>query len=323
MKAKMVVLLIVLVLIGCMVGGVIFERYKRSESVVSGNVSFTLQVRGLERRYLAHAPMGYDGARPVPLVIMLHGAGGTGRGAMEETGWAEKADEEGFITAFPDAVPPDPTKPAQFLTNPQVWNDGSGRGHAGRRDLDDVGFIDRLIDDLCGRFRIDARRIFVTGFSNGASMTFRVGAELSHRVAAIAPVSGHFWLNTTELSRPVPLIFISGTEDPLNPLEGGEVSLPWGGTEEKPPIRESILKWVKLLDCPPEPNTLYDKNGVKAISYGPGKKGSEVVFYTVEGAGHTWPGGKGLLPERIVGKATDKIKATDVIWEFFKSHAMK
>jgi polyhydroxybutyrate depolymerase len=186
-----------------------------------------------------------------------------------------------------------------------------------------VGFVNAILGDLSSRLRVDEKRIFVTGFSNGASMTFRVGVELSRRVAAIAPVSGHFWLNISKLDHPVSMIFLTGTEDPLNPMNGGEVRLPWGTTENKPPIKESIMKWAKLLECPSEPKITHDKDGVKAFAYGPGREGSEVLFYTIEGLGHTWPGGKSLLPERIVGKTTDKIKATDVIWNFFQNHPKK
>jgi len=154
-------------------------------------------------------------------------------------------------------------------------------------------------------------------------IVFRLAAELSRRIAAVAPVSGHFWLNDSKLDYPVSLIFFAGTEDPLNPLLGGEVRSPWGIVEKKPPVSESVLKWVKLLGCPAEPKVLYDKDGVKAVVYAPGRGGSEVVSYTIEGMGHTWPGGKSLLPERLVGKMTHKIKATDVIWEFFQNHPKK
>lgn len=322
MRRAVLALIIALLTFGCFLGGITYVRRMRTRQT-SGDETFTIRWNGLNRRYIVHAPRSYDGRTRLPVVVMLHGAGGTGAGAMEETGWAQKADEANFLAVFPDATPPDPSTSAQFLTNPQIWNDGSGRGHAGRRDIDDVGFVNFMLDDLSNRFRVDENRIFVTGFSNGASMTFRVGAELSSRVAAIAPVSGHFWLNISKLDHPVSMIFLTGTEDPLNPINGGEVRLPWGTTENKPPIKESIVKWVKLLECPSEPKIIQDKDGVKAFAYGPGREGSEVLFHTIEGLGHTWPGGKSLLPERLVGKTTDKIKATDAIWNFFQNHPKK
>jgi len=284
-----------------------------------GDHSFAIKVGSLERKYTVHVPPSYDGREPVPVVIMFHGGGGKASAAMEETGWSEKADQEGFLAVFPEATPPDLSKPSSFRTNPQTWNDGSGRFHSGQLDIDDVGFVNAMIDDLLTRLAIDQQRIFATGFSNGASMVFRAGVELSHRIAAIAPVSGHLWLKTLELTRPVPLIYIFGLADPLNPFEGGEVP----GVGRRPPIAASPLKWAELLGCSLERKVIYDQNGVKGVIYAPCRRNSEVVFYTVEGLGHTWPGGRSLLPESLVGKTSDKLKANDVIWEFFKKHPMK
>jgi polyhydroxybutyrate depolymerase len=323
LKLRIIVLFGVLILTGSIFGSIAYERFKRSGPIASGSDSFALRFGGLERHYVVHVPGSYDGRTRIPVVVMLHGAGGTAKGAMEETGWTGKADEAGFLAVFPEATPPDRSRSARFLTNPQVWNDGSGRGHAGLRGVEDVGFVNAVIDDLCSKFLVDERRIFVTGFSNGASMTFRVGAELSGRIAAIAPVSGHFWLNISRLDNPVSLIYIIGTEDPLNPLEGGETRTPWGIAEKKPRVEESVLKWARLLECPSEPKLLNDRDGVKVVLYGPGREGSELFYYTIADMGHTWPGGKSLLPERLVGRTSNRIRATDVIWDFFQNHPKK
>ena len=300
------------------------ETPAQAQKLGSGDHALAVRVGDLERHYTVHIPPRYENRRSIPVVMMFHGAGGTAKGAIRQTGWTAKADEAGFLVVFPEATPPDPRKPARFRGNPQIWNDGSGRGHAGRRNIDDVGFVSALIDDLASRFAVDPERIYVTGFSNGASMAFRLGAELSSRIAAIAPASGHLWLKEPRLERPVPLIYIIGTEDPLNPLEGGEVSAPRGrARSRKPPVRDSVLAWAKLDGCRLEPAVLYDKDEVKGIAYAPCNGGSEVLFYTIEGMGHTWPGGKSRLPEWMVGKTSDKIKATDLIWEFFEKHPMK
>ncbi len=290
---------------------------------IPGEHAWALRVGQLERRYVVHVPRGYDGKAAIPAVIMLHGGGGTARAAMRETGWAGKADEAGFLAVFPEATGPNPRAPGNFVGNPQTWNDGSGRFHSGSTNVDDVGFINALIDGLPSRFAVDGRRIFVAGFSNGASMAYRVGAELSGRIAAIAPISGHLWLKDLQPLRPVPLISIAGTADPLNPLDGGEVRVPGGGVEHRPPLRDSVLRWAKLNGCQPEPAVIRDTDGVRWIAYSPCLRGSEVEFYTVEGLGHTWPGGQSLLPATMVGRTSGKLRANDVIWRFFERHPQR
>jgi len=277
----------------------------------------------LERRYIVHVPRSHDGKTAIPAVMMLHGGGGTARAAMRETAWTAKADEAGFLAVFPEATGPDPRAPGSFAGNPQTWNDGSGRFHSGSTNVDDAGFIRALLDELIARFSVDARRIYVTGFSNGASMAYRVGLELSGRIAAIAPISGHLWLKDPPPLRPVPLISIAGLADPLNPPDGGAVRTPGGGVELRPPLGDSVLRWSKWNGCPPAPVVIHDADGVRGIVYSPCRQDSEVAFYTVEGLGHTWPGGGSLLPERVVGRTSGRLRANDVIWRFFEKHPLR
>ncbi len=273
----------------------------------------------MTRTFVVHVPAGFDGKSKLPVVIMLHGAGGGGEGAIAQTGWGAKSDREGFIAVFPDGTPPRAALPARFLTNPRLWNDGSGRGAIGVERVDDLGFISAMIDFLEARYAADPARIYCTGFSNGASMTFSVGLNLSNRIAAIAPVSGHLWYKERQLAYPVPLLYIIGRDDPLNPIEGGEVKLPWGSTLTQPPVEDSLKEWERMLGCGPEVQTA-SGNGVREITYDHCAKGGEVVYYRVRGLGHVWPGGQNRLPEKWVGKPSDSLNATDVIWEFFKTH---
>jgi polyhydroxybutyrate depolymerase len=289
--------------------------------VAPGDTERTIMVGGLERHYLLHIPPSYDGRAAVPVVLMFHGAGGKGGGALRETGWGEKADRAGFLAVFPDGVPPDPSSRASFSRNPQLWNDGSGRRMISRQNVDDVGFVRALLDDLHAHFTVDPRRVYVTGFSNGASMVFRLGAELADRVAAIAPVSGQSWVADPRPARPISVIMFAGTADPLNPLHGGPVQYPWGGGEVKAPMGDSVAAWAKALTCPPEPTATRPRGGVSVTTYTPCAEGSEIVYYIIEGMGHVWPGRLSALPERIAGKPTDKVQATDVIWAFFVRHA--
>jgi len=287
-----------------------------------GDNTVELTFDGLARRYIVHVPPGYDGKTPAPVVIMFHGGGGKARGAMSETGWSAKADKENFLAVYPEGVPRDPARHASFVRNPQSWNDGSARPilAAAQKNVDDVGFVNAMLDDLSARLRVDPRRIYATGFSNGASMAFRAGRELAARLAAIAPVAGSDWLAQPAPARPVPLLYITGTKDPLNPIDGGPIFIGGKPAGTKPPVREFIKKWVQMLGCAPEPQVIYDQDGVRGTAYGACHENAEVVFYTVAGMGHFWPGGKIHLPERVIGKSSDAISATDVIWEFFKRH---
>jgi polyhydroxybutyrate depolymerase len=298
----------------------------RDERLGPGGHTLTLTVDGLARTYIVHVPASYNSKTQSSLVVMLHGGGGTAKAAMWETGWTEKADRAGFLAVFPNAMSRDPSQRSSFAKNPQLWNDGSDRFYPGQKAPDDVGFISAMLNDLSVRFNVDKRRIFFTGFSNGASMSFRVGAELSNRIAGIAPVAGACWLEPLILELPVPMLYITGKADPLNLIEGGVPKLASGASDKvrakpKPPVRESILKWAKALDCPVTPSNVSEANGVRTETYGPGRNGAKVVYITVDGLGHTWAGGRSLLPESMVGRTSDKIKATDIIWDFFQRHA--
>lgn len=307
--------------VGCLTG----EIRSQNSNLGPGNHTLTLTVQGLKRDYIVHVPSGYDSKTPLPLVIMLHGGGGTAKAAIKETGWDKKADEAGFLAVFPNAAARDPSRRSSFALNPQLWNDGSNRFYPDQTVVDDSRFISDMIDDLFTRFNVDKKHVFVTGFSNGASMSFLVGSQLSNRIAAIAPVAGACWIDPVKLERPVSMLYITGKADPLNLIEGGVPRLATGASDEvrakpKPPVRDSILKWVKALDCFQTPAKVSEKNGVRTETYGTCQGNAEVIYITVEDLGHIWAGGISLLPERWVGKTSDKINATDVIWNFFQKH---
>ena len=292
------------------------------QSLGPGNHFLTLKLGTLNRRYLVHIPPGYTGKKPMPVVIMFHGGGGRAETALWDTGWGAKADKEGFLAVFPEGTPPDPTLPGNFNDNPQTWNDGSRRPTVGaaQRGVEDVKFTSGMLDDLKRRFNVDARRIYATGFSNGASMSFRLARELSSEFAAMAPVAGVDWLSEKKPTRPVPLLYITGTADPLNPIEGGEIHIGAKSFGQKPPSKEMIDKWVELHKCLKKPRVRSDENGVKTVAYD--QDGADVVvFCTIDGHGHHWPGGRVVLPAALAGENTAKLKATDVIWEFFSKHS--
>ncbi|HVK07586.1 MAG TPA: alpha/beta fold hydrolase [Gemmataceae bacterium] len=244
-----------------------------------------------ERSYLLHRP-NVDG--PTPLVIMLHGAGGNSLFAVEETGWSDLADRHGFTVVYPEGIAVRPEKKAKFLTNPQEWNDGSGRGRH-----DDVGFLLAVLDRLATI--ADPARVYLTGFSNGAGMAFRLAAEHADRFAALAPVAGHCWIESPRPSRPVPTFYLSGDRDKLVPLAGGPTPTPWGTVEVRPAVNDTLVRWGA------------------AIGAAPGSALFPVRM--IPGHGHHWPGGKAMLGEKLGGPAATAVDASREIWEFFSRFA--
>ena len=280
------------------------------------------------REYTLFVPSETPSATPRPLVIMLHGFGGTAANAIKETGWSKKATLKNFIVAYGEATRPNRATAPHFRKNPQAWNDGSGRFHASNENIDDVAYVKAVIEHVSQKHSVDSNRIFVTGFSNGASMAFRIGAELAEQVAAIAPVSGTCWMEHPKPRKPISLCYITGTEDSLNPIEGGFPKLAFGGKEQggapKPPVQSFIGRWTEALQC---------TGTIELISIAPGvqqriyrrppsitTKTSEIYYVTIEGLGHHWPGEVSLMPNILVGNPTKKLIATDLIWDFFESH---
>ena len=281
---------------------------------------------GLDRTFIIHNPAFHDTPAPLPLVIALHGNGGNAESMILVTRRAfnDLADRDGFIVVYPDGIELN-------------WNDGRmgeqpGDGaHAGR--IDDVGFISALIDLMIRDHRVDPARVYVTGISNGATMAYRLACELSHRIAAIAPVDGgipEMLLKVCWPSEPVSVLAINNVQDPIVPFEGGEIHAHSRRTSlgRVLSVNESIQFWAKRNRCSAQPLVRQepdrdprDGTRVTRMEYAAGAKGTEVVLYSVDGGGHTWPGGLQYLPVSIVGRTSRDIDASEVIWSFFKRHS--
>lgn len=258
---------------------------------------------------------GATGTARRPVVIMLHGAGGTAEIAVAQTGWDRRGPEAGFITVFPEGTVRDPSRPPEFRRNPQTWNDGSGRGHVARDAVDDVGFLAALIDSLVADHRADPSAVFLTGFSNGGSLAFRAAAELPGQVRAIAPVAGHCWV-APSAGNHTALLYLMGDSDPLNPIEGGRVQTPWGGEEFHPAPLESFERWARAAGCIVP--GIVRRDGQIAWTEG-SACGADVRMGVIAGHGHIWPGGPRLLPQRLVGRGVAGLDATSMIRSFFSA----
>lgn len=291
----------------------------------SGSTPGSIIAGGLERTFRLYIPPSHDRSRPAPLIIALHGGGGTGAGMERLTrgGFNRLADRDGFIAVYPDGLE-------------RHWNDGRGieawRAH--RENVDDVGFISALIAHLARRANIDRSRVYSTGISNGGLMSFRLARELTSQIAAIVPVATSMSEQIAEMrapSRSISVLTIAGTQDPLVPWDGGEVGFPGGRKVGKAiPVAETIRYWAGHNQCPSSPAVAMepdrdprDGTRVRRETYGPCRDGTEVVLLAVEGGGHTWPGGWQYLPERVIGRTSRDIDANEVIWDFFKRHAIR
>ncbi len=280
----------------------------------------------LKRTFTIYIPVAYDKTVQMPTIIALHGRGTNGKGMMLVTkkGFNRIADKEGFLVVYPDGIE-------------RNWNDGrrdeEANDRAHRENIDDVGFISALINFMIAEYNADPQRIYITGISNGAMMAYRLACELSHRIAAIAPVDGNIpYLLADECSpsEPVSVLAINNVLDPLVPFKGGEVhnhkkTIKLGRVLS---VQESIAFWVKWNRCHKDPivTVIPDTDpddGTRVIKevYGKGSNGTEVSLYSIEGGGHTWPGGFQYLPKRRIGRTSRDIDANEVIWSFFKKHS--
>jgi len=286
-----------------------------------GRHVMSIRIDDHDRKFIFVTPSNPKAGENLPIVFFFHGAGGTAQQAMRTYGWAEKAEAEHFFAVFPEGLPVRPDGIGSFLLNPHIWRDL--RPGMQTRGVNDVHFFEELLAKIEDVMPVDAKRVYVTGFSNGAGMSFTLGAKFSDRIAAIAPVSSQSFAPVDALARPVPVYYLAGTADPLVPYHGGESKLPWGQVRTMPPVQESVDEWVKFDDCPAEPQVVSNENGVRVLRYGPGKDDAEVLFTTVEGNGHHWPGTVEPLPKAISGPGLDPFHATDRIWDFFVRHPLR
>ena len=144
--------------------------------IQSGDHTRSIRVDRRTRSYHVHVPPSYDGSKPFPVVLAFHGGGANAESMVRFSGLNEKADEAGFLVVYPAGT----GRLERMLT----WNTGNCCGYAMRNGVDDVGFVNALLDDLAGRARVDPERIYATGMSNGAMMVYRLASELSERIAA-------------------------------------------------------------------------------------------------------------------------------------------
>jgi polyhydroxybutyrate depolymerase len=272
----------------------------------AGGYTVTDTIGGIQRAYRIYIPET-ESADPIPLVIVLHGAGGNGAWMENISGFDNLADSEGFVAVYPDGIN-------------RVWNDGRV-GDARVGNTDDVGFIAQIIDFAAGKLNIDTERIYATGYSMGGMLSFRLGCELPDKLAAIASVASTFpeyLMTTCSDTAPIPVLVIQGTDDPVVPwagVRGGYLS-----------ALNSLTYWANHNGCAEEsgiaieddqdPN---DHTRILRQAYSQCEGSADVTLYGVFQGGHTWPGRPFEAPFEL-GLTSADMDASQVIWEFFSSH---
>ncbi|MBW2602898.1 MAG: hypothetical protein JRE28_01100 [Deltaproteobacteria bacterium] len=279
-----------------------------------GDYERLIEAGGRSRRYELHIPLGYTKNHPWPVVINYHGGGGRAATARIQSRMDKKADSAGFIVVYPEGTGPF----GSFLLS---WNAGACCGYAVENNVNDVQYSCVLLDDLARLFNIDPYRIYATGLSNGAFMSYRVACELADRIAAIAPIAGVMTVNECRPSRPVSIIHFHGTLDKFSPYNGGVGEKSYSKVDYLS-VNQTIQIWLQRNKIPPTLVKREKKNhAVIEIYQGPNEP--EVVLVTLVGMGHTWPKGRRMLPERKVGLKSHDISANDLMWDFFQRHSLE
>lgn len=273
----------------------------------------TLVHNGLDRDYIIDKPQNVTAGAKLPVIIVLHGGGGNGEYAKRMSDFTELAVPRGVIVVYP-------TGSGKFtrMKKLKTWNAEHCCGYAMENDIDDIGFIGALIDGLVAHDNADPKRIYVTGMSNGAMMTHRLGIALSDKIAAIAPVAGGMFGDEQKPAYPVSALMVNGKLDEFVPLggglSGGRFPDAWDGTPLKPATYQGTF-WAAANGCNSVSQTVQEAGDALTVERYQCPDGREVESIIVNDGGHAWPGG--VKGTRKGDKPSQSLDATKAIFEFF------
>lgn len=289
-------------------------------ALAPGDYEFRLAHQNLQRNYFVHVPP-QAGRRPLPVMLSFHGGGSHAEVMRSYTRMDAAADRDGYIVVYPNGSS---GFQGRFLT----WNAGNCCGPAAALQIDDVGFALAVLDDLAPRIPIDASRVYAIGLSNGAMMAYRLAAEASHRIAAVAGVAGAMSLGHFAPSRPVPMLHIHSMQDHIARFDGG-FGPPRTIADTRmfhTPVEEALRRWLDHNGCPLKPAAVETVEGqpgtpdeahsaIRRI-YRPCREKVEVVLLQLSGVGHVWPGGVRDYNPQLLGTGTAVVDANAEIWKF-------
>ncbi len=278
-----------------------------------------------ERSYEYYLPSTYENEEPLPVVFSFHGLGSNMEEQRELTGFTDLAEEKEFIAVFPNSteLEGDYENLPNLPGAERQWNIGTPTSLQYEENVDDVGFTSEIIDTLSAKYEVDESRIYSTGMSNGAQLSYVLSIELSNKIAAAATVASPMTSNLLEKEpqRPVSMVIMKGDSDPIVPYEGDNGYIL--STEE------TVDYWLDVNGITGGPEVTYleeenenDPTSVKRSYYGGGEDNTEVILYTIENGGHTWPGSHQYLPVAVIGPVTQHMDGSEVIWEHLKEHSL-
>lgn len=269
----------------------------------------SVTVAGTTRTFVVRAPR--NATRPLPVVLVFHGGGGNAANAEQMSGFTRLVEREGLIAVYPNGS-------GRLGERLLTWNAGHCCGYAMDRRVDDVAFVDAIIDVLARERAIDTGRIYLTGMSNGGMITHYLAARMRHRPAAIAPVVGAVFGDEPSPASPVSAIIFNGLLDTSVPAKGGLGDglgrRAWDGTPPRPNEAQGEY-WARSARCVDTPQRTEDARVIHWMWTCP--DGRAVELHQIKDNGHAWPGGR--AGRRGANAPSDAMDATEAMWAFFKT----
>jgi polyhydroxybutyrate depolymerase len=274
-----------------------------------------IEINTVSRDYYVHFPNNYNKNKASAVLFYLHGGGENIKKMARSSSLNNLADLHHFIVVYPVGID-------------KHWQDGRKQTYSGtnKTHINDVAFIDKLIETFKSKYKIDKKKIYVTGVSNGGLMTLRLGCELSHKLSAVAPVIANMPKNYLSKCRPkktLPLLLMNGTKDPIVPYNGGEMKFLKKRMGEVTSTKETIGFWIKHNQCNKNPNTKNlpnlnkrDNSYVIKQSYTKCKNDATVELYSIQGGGHSMPSKRGFNLAKLLGERNRDIEGINVIVDF-------
>jgi polyhydroxybutyrate depolymerase len=288
------------------------EQHNDTKPLTPGDYTFKLQHQNQTRSYMVHVPTSYSQDQATAMVLSLHGGGGnmTYQATEKYYHLISASEQAGFIAVFPNGYSRLPGG------NIATWNAGICCGKARDKDIDDVGFIKQVINDMKIKANIDAKRVYANGMSNGGMMSYRLACELADSITAIASVAGTDGTIACSPSRPISILHIHALDDDHVLFNGGS-GVKSETHADFTSVPNTINKWVKLNACHPEPKRVFEVKGAYCDLYSACKNNTQVKLCVTETGGHSWPGGTKV---RGGTAGSTAINANDLIWKFYQEN---